>query len=97
MREYEFTVVLQPELNDEDRKALLERLDGWLRPEGSELPEPTVKHWGQRQLAYPIKDYTDGYYVYYEIMLEPSALVEIERNIKFNDDILRHLFVRKDE
>lgn len=97
MREYEVTVVLQPELNDEDRTALLERFQGWLVPDGVEIPEPTIKHWGKRQLAYPIKDYTEGYYVYYELMLDPASIAEINRNVKFNDDILRHLIVRKDE
>jgi small subunit ribosomal protein S6 len=97
MREYEVTFVLQPELNEADRTALIERIQGWLIPEGTEIPEPTVNHWGQRQLAYPIRDYTEGYYLYYEIMVDPTRIADIERNIKFNDDILRHLFVRKDE
>jgi small subunit ribosomal protein S6 len=97
MREYEVTFVLQPELNDQERSALIERIQGWLIPGGAEVPEPTVNHWGQRQLAYPINDYTEGYYVYYEIMLDPARIAEIERNIKFNDDILRHLVVRKGE
>jgi small subunit ribosomal protein S6 len=96
MREYEVTFVLQPELNDQERSELIERIQGWLIPAGTEVPEPTINHWGQRQLAYPIRDYTEGYYLYYEVMLDPVRIADIERNVKFTDNILRHLFVRKE-
>jgi len=97
MREYEVTVVLQPDLDDEARSQLIERFQGWLMPEGVEIPEPTINHWGKRQLAYPINDFTEGYYIYYELMLDPANVAEINRNVKFNENILRHLIVRKDE
>ena len=61
-----------------------------------ESDKPLPKHWGLRTMAYTIDDYTDGYYVFYEAQLEPSKITEIERNILYSDEILRHLLVSKE-
>jgi small subunit ribosomal protein S6 len=96
MREYEVTVVLQPQMEDEARNALIGRIEGWLTTQGGDAPKPLITHWGQRQLAYTIKKQTEGYYVYCEAMLDPAAVNAIERNMTYVEDILRFLFVRKD-
>lgn len=95
MREYEITVVLKPDLDDEVQNEVLGRIDGWLT-QGREEGDIESNHWGLKTLAYPIKNYTEGYYVFYELNLDPSSLSDIERNILFVDDVLRHLVVRKD-
>lgn len=95
MREYEVTVVLKSEIDDEARNELIERVKGWLTHGEGEAAEPTIEQWGHRGLAYPIDKQTDGYYVYYEATLDPTRVVEIERNMQYVDDILRHLVVRK--
>ena len=96
MREYEVTVLLKPDLDDEARNQLVGRLTDWLTQGESEAEKPVVDHWGQRTLAYPIRKFTDGYYIYFEAKLEPAKVSEIERNMTYVDDILRHLFVRKE-
>jgi small subunit ribosomal protein S6 len=96
MREYEVTVVLQPQLDDDSRNALIQRIEGWLTPQGGDASKPAISHWGQRQLAYSIKKHTEGYYVFCEAMLDPAKVNEIERNMTYVEDILRYLFVRKD-
>ena len=98
MREYELTVILRADLDDEARESLIGRVVGWIPlPEGEDVPEPVVNLWGRRTLAYPIKKLTEGYYVFIETEMEASAIVDLERNISFNEDILRHLVVRKDD
>lgn len=94
MREYEITIIFQPELTDDERDQLMERVQSWMAPEEGEL-QVTVDEWGMRQLAYPIRDFRQGYYIYMEATLEPSQIAEIERNLQYNDEILRYLFVRK--
>ena len=97
MREYEVTVVLKPDLEDEARSEVIGRIEGWLQPEGEETGEMKTDHWGQRSLAYPIRKYTEGYYLFYDMELDPSQISAIERNILYMDDVLRHLIVRKPE
>jgi small subunit ribosomal protein S6 len=97
MREYEIAVILKPDLEDTARTELLERIEGWLTNGEDESNKPEADHWGQRTLAYPINKITEGYYVFYTANLEPSQISEFEGRMVFNDDIIRHLVIRKDQ
>ena len=74
MREYEVTIILRPDLEDEARSEVLKRVDGWLSTGSEEADKPSANQWGQRTLAYPIGKFTDGDYVFYEVNLEPSEI-----------------------
>lgn len=96
MRDYELTLVFRADLEEEARNQLLERILGWLPRNGNEDDsDPTLNHWGRRQLAYPIKKQNEGYYVMVEVEMESVGLDELERNISYLDEVLRHLLVRK--
>ncbi len=97
MREYEVTIVIKTSLEDDDRNAIIERVGGWLNPSGDEATAPKANHWGQRSLAYPIGNERDGYYVLYEANMEPEQVNAVERQILYEEAILRHLVVRKGE
>lgn len=96
MREYEVTFVLQPKLEESAQEELIERLTGMLTHGETEADKPVVTHWGQRNLAYPINDYKEGYYLFYEAKLDPGRLAQMERDLLYIDDVLRHLVVRKE-
>ena len=96
MRDYEVTIIIQPQMAEEAQAELIERVSTWLAPEATEENKPVQNHWGMRQLAYPINKFTEGYYVMYEASIDPSALTEIERNMQYVEDLLRYLVVRKD-
>ena len=95
MREYEVTIILKPDLDEEAQSEVLGRIGGWMAQDESDENQVSPDHWWLKSLAYPINNYTEGYYIYYEIELEPSNLNEIERNFLYVDDVLRHLVVRK--
>ena len=94
MRDYEVIVVLKPDIEDEDREKLVERLESWLTHGENESDKPEVNHWGQRTLAYPIQKYQEGYYIFYVTKLDPTRISEMERNMTYQEDLLRHLVVR---
>lgn len=96
MREYEITVLIQPQLEDEERAALIQRIEGWMTGGDKEAAKPVVNHWGQRSLAYPIKKFTEAYYVFFEATLEPGRVNDMERNMTYVEDILRHLVIVKE-
>ena len=97
MREYEVTVIIQPQLDEAERTQLIERLSNLLIPGSKEDGALVANHWGVRQLAYPIKKFTEGYYVLYEAKLDPTRIKDIERSMQYNEDVLRYLVVRKGE
>ncbi len=96
MREYEVTIIINPNLDDEARNKVIERVEGWLTSGSDDESKPVMHHWGQRSLAYEIKNQNEGYYVLYEATLEPERMSNVEREILFVEDILRHLVVRKE-
>jgi small subunit ribosomal protein S6 len=95
VREYEVTVVIQPQLEEAERTQVIERLGNLLVPGSKDDGALTANHWGVRQLAYPIKKFQEGYYVLFEAKIDPSRIRDIERSMQFNEDVLRYLVVRK--
>lgn len=96
MRDYEFTAILQPHLEEQDRDELVERIATLLAPEDRDS-NLKVNQWGLKRLAYPIQKLDEGYYVMYEARLDPTRLDDIEQTVRYIEDILRYLVVRKDE
>lgn len=96
MRDYEVTIVIQPQLEESDRNQLIERIGGLLAPDAAEEAQPSTNEWGLRRLAYPIRNFMEGYYVLYEGALDPSRITEIERSLQYMEDVLRYLVVRKE-
>ena len=60
MRKYEIMYIIRPTVEDEAKKALIERFDEVLTSNGAEIIES--KEWGKRRLAYEINDLREGYY-----------------------------------
>lgn len=94
MRKYEIMYIIRPNIEDEAKKALVERFNGILTENGAELSE--AKDWGKRRLAYEINDFRDGYYQLIHVNAEAPAVEEFSRLAKISEDIIRHIVV-KDE
>jgi small subunit ribosomal protein S6 len=56
-----------------------------------------TENWGLRTLAYPIKKGRKAHYVLLETDAPGPAVIELERNLRLNEDVLRSLTVRLDE
>jgi len=65
--------------------------------EGQRGTVAQVEEWGSRELAYPIQKQSKGYYTLLRYQASGQAVVELERNLKLTDGILRYLTVRVDE
>lgn len=95
MRKYEIMYIIRPDLDEEGRKALIERFNTVLTDQGAELEK--VDEMGMRRLAYEIDDYREGYYVVIETNSEPNAIQEFDRLAKISDDIIRFMTIRPGE
>ena len=94
MREYELMYIIQPAIEEEAKKALVERFDEILTSNGAEIIES--KEWGKRRLAYEINDLREGFYQIVKINSGSEAINEFTRLANINEDIIRHIAVRKD-
>ncbi len=52
---------------------------------------------GQRALAYPIKKQDRGHYYLFNTEVEPESVVQVERSLRLKSEVLKFLFVRKDQ
>jgi small subunit ribosomal protein S6 len=93
-RDYETTFVLKPDLEDEEKQNILQRVKDTISDHDGEVTE--VDAWGKKQLAYEIKDYRSGDYTILEFNAKTSVVNELERIFKIMDGVLRYLVVRND-
>ncbi len=92
MRDYEIVYIFHSSLTSEEIEAKLERYHAIITADGPGEVTATV-HWGKRQLAYPIRKQRNGHYVVAQFTSAPDPLVELERVLKLEDDVLRYLIV----
>ena len=55
------------------------------------------EYWGLKNLAYKIRKNRKGHYTMFHIEASSTTMVELERNMGLNEDILRHLTIKLDE
>lgn len=95
MRKYEIMYIIRPNLDEEGRKALIERFNTVLTDRGAELEK--VNEMGMKRLAYEIDDFREGYYVVLDVNSKPEAIEEFDRLAKISDDIIRFMAIRPGE
>ncbi|MEJ5241286.1 MAG: 30S ribosomal protein S6 [Anaerolineales bacterium] len=89
MRQYELMCVFQPDLDEKALSGMLEKIQGWVTESGGSVQKVDV--WGRRKLAYPIRKKMEGQYVLFNITLPPTATAELERNLRYQEAVMRHL------
>lgn len=94
MREYELMYIVRPNIEEDAKKALVERFSEILTSNGAEIIES--KEWGKRRLAYEINDFKEGFYQIVKANAETEAINEFTRLANINEDIIRHIAVRLD-
>jgi small subunit ribosomal protein S6 len=95
VRDYELVFIAVPTLEDEALATLNERVAGWIA--GAKGTVTGTKVWGRQKLAYQIRKQIEGIYVQVNFQLPPSACRDLERNLRIDEQIIRHLLVRPDE
>ena len=96
MRKYEIMYILKADLDEEARKAEIAKLGKIITDNGGTITE-TSEAMGLRELAYPIKDETKGYYVVLKTTMGNEAINEFNRLVHIDNSVLRHLIVNLDK
>ena len=90
MKKYEAVIILNPNLSS--------KVDDFVKDFEKLLKSNSFtinkkEDVGRRQLAYSINNHNKGHYLLFNIEGDATKLIEIENKIKYNDAIIRHLFV----
>ncbi len=94
MRHYEVVFLVHPD-QSEQVPAMIERYKTLIEGGGGKIHR--LEDWGRRQLAYPIINLVKAHYVLLNIEVEQAALDELVESFRFNDAVLRHLVMRREE
>jgi small subunit ribosomal protein S6 len=94
MRHYEIVLLVHPD-QSEQVPAMLERYKGLITAAGGKVHR--VEDWGRLQLAYLINKLAKAHFLCLNIECSKDTLVELETGFRFNDAVLRHLTVRREQ
>ncbi|ALN86037.1 30S ribosomal protein S6 [Lysobacter capsici] len=94
MRHYEVVFLVHPD-QSEQVPAMIERYKSLI--EAGEGKIHRLEDWGRRQLAYPIENLVKAHYVLLNIEVTQTVLNELVDGFRFNDAILRHLVMKRDD
>jgi len=96
MKKYEIMFIVKPDLEEGAIKGVFDSMKGVIESKKAKILE--AKEMGQRELAYEIKKYKNGYYFYLLVEEENAdAINEFDRLALINENIIRHLIVKVEE
>jgi len=94
MRHYEIVFLVHPD-QSEQVPAMIERYKGLIEAGNGTIHR--LEDWGRRMLAYPIENLVKAHYVLFNIECDQAVLNELVDGFRFNDAVLRHLVMKRDD
>ncbi len=95
MRRYETFIIIDPDLSDEERSPIFEKVKDLIKQEECLLV--TLDEWGGRRLAYEIKKKSRGYYVRLDYCGTGRLVDEMERFFRIDDRVMKYMTVLLDK
>ena len=96
MKKYEIMFIVRPDLDEASAKQVAENMKNTIVNFGSNVTE--VKEMGQRELAYEIKKYKNGYYFLFNVEANNAdAIKEFDRRALISEDIIRHIVIKVED
>ena len=94
-RHYELMIILAPDLEERTITPSLEQFLTVIRNSGGTVEKMDV--WGRRRLSYEINKNFEGIYAIVELLAEPDATIELDRQLNLNESVLRTKVIRLPE
>ena len=92
MKKYECAVIFVPGLAGEGLDSCTKKYSDVITSHGGTLNK--LDEWGKRGLAYEINDHREGYYYFYRFEGTSEILGELNRQMRIDENVLRHMIVR---
>ena len=94
MRHYELMLILDPEVDERNVSATVEKLLKVVPADGGTVDNVDV--WGRRRFAYEIQKKAEGYYVVVDSHATPATTKELDRQLGLNETVMRTKILRPD-
>jgi small subunit ribosomal protein S6 len=95
MRHYEVMVILEPSLDERTVAPSLDTFLNVIRTSGGNVEKVDV--WGRRRLSYEINKHGEGIYAVLDVVSEPDAVKELDRQLSLNESVLRTKVLRRED
>lgn len=92
---YESVLIARQDLGQSQVNNIVSDLTNVIANNGGEVVR--ADNWGLKNLAYRVKKNRKGYYVVLNISAPAAAVAEYERQMRFNEDIIRYMTIKVDE
>ena len=94
MNKYESVVIINPSVDEEGVKSLVEKFTGLINNDGK---VEKVDELGKKRLAYEVQKNKEGYYVVFYFEANTNLISELERNYRITDEVIKFMTVRVEE
>ena len=95
MKAYELLFFVDPSSSEEVRAGVMKRIDVAIAAEGGKVDN--VEDWGKRKLAFEVDELTEGDYILINFHVDPVQIAELDRVLRINDAVKRHMIVRRSD
>jgi len=89
---YENTIVAKQDLAAKELKNIKDKYNDIINNSSGKVIK--IEEWGLLSLANKIKNYRKGFYIHYKFEGNKNTLTEVEKKIKIDGSIIRHLTVK---
>ena len=94
MNKYELAVVVNAKIEDEERAAVIEKVQAYIARFGGVVSD--VDEWGKKRLAYEIQKMREGYYYFIHFEADSTVPAELESRLRIMDNVMRYLCVKQE-
>ena len=95
MKAYELLFFVDPSSSEEVRAGVMKRIDVAIAAEGGKVDN--VEDWGKRKLAFEVDKLAEGDYILVNFHVDPVQIAELDRVLRINDAVKRHMIVRRSD
>ena len=93
MKAYELLFIVAPTIDEESRAGVMKRIEAAIAAGDGKVDN--VEAWGKRKLAYEINGLSDGDYTLIDFHADPQSIAELDRVLRINDAVVRHMVVAR--
>lgn len=95
MRVYEIMFIVNPNTLEEEIDKINGQIEGVVTSGSGRIQK--IEKLGRRRLAYPVKKFSDGFYVLFRTEANGEIIREIERRLRVIDSVIKYITVRMDD
>ena len=94
MAKYEFMLIVNPAVSDDDRTKTLDNIKALLKKNSAKIVKEDI--WWDKKLAYKINKSERGFYALFELELDWTKIKEMNSTLNLEKNLWRYMFVKQD-